>query len=159
MPESSSINRILFAIVTVKKGAGCQVSGAGQKPARSTRLTRNKSERSRTSKLFFRVASHESGTGVSPVNHAQDARATFRGRGPRNEWKYQHRSALKKRKRRSIREKRRLASGQTQTLLQDPAIYDKLVGPIFRPELVVARLQPSEDDSLVALRADADRGQ
>ncbi len=52
-----------------------------------------------------------------------------------------------------------MASGQTQMLLQNPAIYDKFVGPIFRPELVVARLQPSEDDSLVALRADADRGE
>src|SRR3981081_398827 len=81
------------------------------------------------------------------------------GRGPRNEWKYQHRSALKKRKRRSIREKRRLASGQTQTLLQNPAINDKLVGPVFSLELVVARLQPSEDDSLIALRTDADRAQ
>src|SRR5947207_2125436 len=94
------------------------------------------------------------------------------GRDPRNKWKYQHWSTLKKRKRRtttpsglpawgprSIREKRRLASGQTQTLLQDPAINDKLVGPVFNRELVVARLQPFEDDSLVAFRADADRGE
>src|SRR5207248_9802691 len=81
------------------------------------------------------------------------------GRGPRNEWKYQHRSTLKKLKRKSIRKKRRLAFGQTQTLLQDPAVYDKLVGPVFSFDLVVASLQPSEDDSLIALRPDADRGE
>src|SRR5438876_8253183 len=81
------------------------------------------------------------------------------GRSTSNEWKYQHRSTLKKLKRKSIRKKRRLASGQTQTLLQDPAIKDKLVGPVFSLELVFARLQSPEDDSLIAFRADADRSE
>jgi len=49
--------------------------------------------------------------------------------------------------------------GKRQTLLHNAAINDKLIGPVFSFELVVARLQPSEDDSLVTLRANADRGQ